>query len=127
MRRYRGRQGLVGSVLVVLIIACLDELFKAVGGNHPSRKQEYHQVYLQSDHWKRVRNTVGQDANWECEVRGCGRYGHNLNAHHLHYRSLGEEREGDVVYVCPYHHKLIHKNNAFNRKGGGIIPAFSYR
>jgi hypothetical protein len=118
MRRYRSNQSVFSAIIALLIT---DWIFRSREGNH----SEY-QGYLQSDHWKRVRNAVGQDANWLCEVKGCGRYGKNLNAHHLHYQSLGEEREGDVVYLCPYHHKMIHKNHAFNKRDGGVIPAFNY-
>ena len=118
MIRYK-RYDPLAAIITLLI---MDWVFKP----RIDRHDEY-QDYLQSDHWKRVRNVVGQDANWLCAVKECSKHGRHLNAHHLHYRSLGEEREGDVVYVCPYHHKLIHKNHAFNRRGGGVIPAFSYR
>ena len=91
-----------------------------------TRKEEYRQ-YLKSDHWKEVRWYVGSMAGWHCEVLGCARHGHNLNCHHITYKNLGDERWGEVVYVCPEHHNLIHKNNAFNMRGGGVIPAFSYR
>lgn len=117
--KYLSNQNVFAAIIALLIT---DWVFRP----KTSHRSTY-QDYLQSDHWKRVRYVVGEEADWHCQVAGCGCYGHNLNAHHLHYRSLGEEREGDVIYVCPRHHKLIHKNNAFNRLGGGIIPAFSYR
>lgn len=115
MRRYRHVDLL--SLFITMLI--MDWVFKP----KESRRSEY-QDYLQSDHWKRVRTVVGQEAGWQCEVKGCNRYGKNLNAHHLHYRSLGEERDGDLVYLCPYHHKLIHKNHAFNKWDGGVIPGY---
>jgi hypothetical protein len=105
------------SAIITLLI--MDWIFKPKN----NRKSEY-QSYLQTDHWKRVRTAVGESAGWRCEVVGCNKYGRNLNAHHFHYKSLWEEREGDVVYVCPYHHKMIHRNHAYNKKSGGVIPAF---
>jgi hypothetical protein len=86
-------------------------------------KTEYH-GYLKSDHWKEVRQYVGSKANWTCEVLGCARNGYNLNCHHLTYKHLGDERWGEVVYVCPEHHHLIHKNHALKMRGGGVIPAY---
>ena len=115
MRRYMSNQTVFSAIVTLLI---MDWVFKP-----RSSKREYGQ-YLQSDHWQRVRDSIGEHANWHCEVAGCARHGHNLNAHHLNYKRVGYEQMGDLVYVCPQHHKLIHKNNAFNKRGGGVIPAY---
>lgn len=104
------------SAIVALLIT--DWVFR------PKYRKDEYGDYLKSDYWKEVRGYVGSKAGWHCEVLGCARHGHNLNCHHITYKNLGDERWGEVVYVCPYHHNLIHKNNAFNMRGGGIIPAY---
>jgi hypothetical protein len=113
MRRYGSNQNVFAAIIALLIT---DWVFRP--------KTEY-RGYLKSEHWKEVRGYVGRQANWTCEVFGCIQHGHNLNCHHLTYKHLGDERWGEVVYVCPQHHDLIHKNYAFNRRGGGVIPAYS--
>jgi hypothetical protein len=116
MKKYRKSNSSVFAAIVALLIT--DWVFRPRSDNN-----EYHDC-LKSDHWKEVRQYVGSKANWNCEVNGCARHGHNLNCHHLTYKHLGDERWGEVVYVCPEHHKLIHKNNAFNKRGGGVIPSY---
>jgi hypothetical protein len=116
MRRYRRNNVNVFSAIIALLIT--DWVFRP-----HDNKSEYH-GYLKSDHWQEVRNYVGRQANWICEVNGCSHHGYNLNCHHLTYKHLGDERWGEVAYVCPEHHNMIHKNYAFNKRGGGVIPAY---
>jgi hypothetical protein len=56
-------------------------------------------TYYQSTHWLRTRGRKLR-ANPDCEL--CG--GWACLVHHLHYRSLGRERNDDLLSVCRRDH-----------------------
>ncbi len=81
-----------------------------------SARQIEYQKYLRSVHWqdRRARRIVL--AEGQCEFRECisggGKWWHGqrctettrLEVHHLHYNSLGAERDGDLEVLCRKHH-----------------------
>lgn len=71
----------------------------------------YHQ-YLASDHWQTRRDAYEKSHERRCAY--CYEYGHHL--HHRTYRNLGEERDGELEWVCGRHHAEI-------TKFGSIQPA----
>lgn len=63
---------------------------------------------LASPAWERTRRACFASRGWNCAV--CGqdwrkRKGGNLQAHHLHYRTLGrEDPTRDLIPLCDAHH-----------------------
>lgn len=66
----------------------------------------YYNVYLKSDHWKKVRQeTLDRDGH-RCVI--CG--GQNsLNVHHLRYDYTGCEYPSDLVTLCEQCHGELHR------------------
>lgn len=64
--------------------------------------------YLNTHHWKKIKEGYIQLYGEKCEV--CGDKGEEL--HHLHYESLGEEAFDDLVLLC----KECHRNEHDNKK-----------
>jgi 5-methylcytosine-specific restriction endonuclease McrA len=59
---------------------------------------------LASPRWRRLRAAVIEEQANVC--LDCGAYTSLLELHHLHYRTLGEERMDDVIALCqPCHRK----------------------
>ena len=74
-----------------------------------SRKEWYHTVYLQSDHWKKTRKTALQRADYKCQL--CGRRNLKLNVHHNNYENLEHEHMSDLIVLCDDCHTIHHKYN----------------
>lgn len=112
----------------------IEELF---GDNHPARAvqeldrawfEEYTQSadskalrqmpykdYLQTDHWKRIRNSMLMLNGARCSGLPCGSgdsfWGggeHMLHVHHLSYKNRGAEKYADLALVCDDCHAAIH-------------------
>jgi hypothetical protein len=79
-------------------------------------KREY-QLYLRSDHWQKTRLRRLTVAGHQCEFKEeTGQYKSyslygprctetaDLEVHHLHYRSLGAEKDEDLEVLCRFHH-----------------------
>ncbi len=65
--------------------------------------------YLNSDHWKRVREQAFKRDGNRCYMCGTGK---NLEVHHRRYDSLGTENEiDDVITVCDDYHTKIHEKD----------------
>lgn len=62
-------------------------------------------VYLESSWWRSKRRQKGKSVNWKCESCLIKRA---TQIHHLHYNSLGCERNSDLEAVCGDCHKLKH-------------------
>jgi hypothetical protein len=79
-----------------------------------------YQRYLQSPTWCVTRQRRLATAGYQCEFRPIVGGEHdrdrypdygdrcletiNLEVHHLHYGTLGEERDGDLEVLCRFHH-----------------------
>ena len=65
-----------------------------------TRTEEYH-AYIRSSEWKALRKKVIEKAGFSCQKCGAFFFGGNgLDVHHLHYRTLFNERPGDLQALC---------------------------
>ena len=67
--------------------------------------EEYRTEYLQSDHWRKVREAALNRAGHRCQV--CNGT-HILDVHHRTYERLGREEPGDLTVLCRRCHGLFH-------------------
>jgi hypothetical protein len=67
---------------------------------------EKRRAYYRSGSWTRRKRRVWRRANGLCESRGCDRLGRDV--HHLTYVRLYNERPGDLVLLCGWHHAVAH-------------------
>lgn len=81
------------------------------------KKRVDYQEYIQSAKWKAFAKKCKALAGWRCDK--CGLFGseHMLNAHHLTYARLGNERITDIQVLCKKCHAEAH----------GIKVELSYR
>ncbi len=71
-------------------------------------------TYLKSKKWQQIRQLKLKLAKYRCAYnkrRNCQGY---LQVHHLHYRNLGNERLGDLMVLCKYHHAKVHGKEYIN-------------
>lgn len=68
-------------------------------------KRMPYQEYLNTDHWKELRNLALKAAKYRCEV--CDSDG-KLNVHHKHYKTRGAESLSDLVVLCHDCHAKFH-------------------
>lgn len=61
--------------------------------------------YIQSDHWKELRETKLMESNGRCQK--CKRTS-NLQVHHLTYDRKGCERLSDLMVLCERCHEKAH-------------------
>lgn len=61
--------------------------------------------YMESPAWREKRDALLREHRHEC---WCCSKKRAVSAHHLHYRTIGAEREGDMVPVCSPCHRTIH-------------------
>lgn len=70
--------------------------------------EEYIQGWIWQDK-KEIYLKARKDNGWPIECLICqGKYG--LQLHHLHYNSLGNERQDDLILVCMKCHQDIHND-----------------
>lgn len=72
---------------------------------HGLTRWEY-KNYLRGKHWKTFRKRMKREKKYECYI--CGTK-HKLQLHHRSYSKLGEESKNQMLWVCQFHHSLIHK------------------
>jgi len=70
-------------------------------------RQAWYKDYLASQVWEKKKKQILRRRPYVCQISWCGRYW-GLQFHHLSYEHLGDEREGDIVILCPLHHWLCH-------------------
>lgn len=75
-------------------------------GTYSDRKEWYRKEYLHSKHWRKTRNKALVKANFRCEQCGSNQ---RLQVHHLTYKRLGNEAQGDLKVLCSNCHRYIHK------------------
>lgn len=87
-------------------------------------KSEYSR-YLASDHWQSFRQELLEENQW-CAKCGLPRwlaaiaYRQDLNVHHKHYRTKGQETEEDVEPLC----KRCHQVETFGASKLPVIEKF---
>lgn len=73
--------------------------------NKNERRVWYHQIYLQSEHWRKTRAEAIVRAGGACEICGCrGR----LEVHHESYKRLWKEIPDDLFVLCDVCHRMYH-------------------
>lgn len=72
---------------------------------HKPSKRNY-ETYLESSHWKNFKKSYYILHEKKCAVCGTKL---NINLHHKHYKSLGEESFDDVIPLCYDHHTRLHE------------------
>jgi hypothetical protein len=63
-----------------------------------------YQKYIQSMDWYQKRKEALAHYGNKCAKDGSGACFGPLQVHHKHYRSLGNEKMGDLVVLCKRHH-----------------------
>jgi len=76
----------------------------------------YKNIYLETDHWKRIVAETAIRADGHCMI--CGQKNLPMNTHHNIYR-LWREKPSDIVYLCYIHHS--HNHDIFQ---AGLIQDF---
>lgn len=65
-----------------------------------------YKVYLNSDHWKKIRASALRRDEYKCQMCGTAK---NLEVHHVRYDSLGTDEEiNDVITLCDDCHTKVH-------------------
>lgn len=64
--------------------------------------------YINSKHWKILRDKIIHRDNNTCQV--CGYYGSKLQVHHLTYDNLYKEKFEDLATLCNDCHSLLHED-----------------
>src|SRR3990167_7159872 len=70
-----------------------------------------YQDYLKSKHWLEFRRKI---LTIRTKCQSCGKSNTRFNIHHKHYKTLGNERNEDVMVSCQNCH-LINHEKKFNR------------
>ena len=71
----------------------------------------YYNFYLYSDHWINLREEILDKHNNTCQQCHKKYKRHQLNVHHLNYKTLGVESEEDFILVCRECHGDYHPNH----------------
>lgn len=69
--------------------------------------------YLQTSHWKRLREEKLSNVGYRCQV--CNRGGRILDVHHRTYERLGQELERDLTVLCRACHSFFHERRRLGR------------
>lgn len=85
---------------------------KRVKLNGSSMKDNWYNEYLKSAHWIAFRRRVKKTRN-KCEKCGSKK---RLNVHHLHYETLWNETEADVLVLCRVCHEIAHNIKVKKKK-----------
>lgn len=71
-----------------------------------SKKKIDYNLYLTTNHWKKVRRKAIKRADYKCQI--CSSRKGTLTVHHNNYECLFWEKPKDVICVCTRCHKTIH-------------------
>lgn len=76
--------------------------------------QKY-QERLNSSEWKKLRTELIAKNNNYCQ--NCKTFfpSYQLNLHHKHYRTVGQETEADLQVICQSCHKKYHKDQDYRK------------
>ena len=67
-------------------------------------RRKYNKDYYYSPEWIHKRNLKLEWGGHKCEKCGSGK---NLQVHHKHYKSFGDEMPWDLIVLCEKCHKDI--------------------
>jgi len=65
----------------------------------------YRNVYLQSDHWQKIKKEALREAKGLCQLCNKDQF---VNVHHRTYENLGHEDIKDVIVLCLDCHSKFH-------------------
>ncbi len=94
----------LSGALVLTILEPRKKRKKKFIYNEPSFTEGY-KTHIKSDDWRIFCNKIKIERGRRCE--DCGSKD-RLHVHHLHYRTLGNEKPEDVRLVCKPCHERIH-------------------
>lgn len=83
---------------------------------------ESYPAYLNSSHWRTVRNRALQRAGWRCKRCGAKR---DLNVHHVSYERLGAELDSDLEVLCFACHNGHHVEASHAEPSGVYVKLVS--
>lgn len=63
--------------------------------------------YLQTEHWKALRQQMLKRARYRCQL--CNRGDVSLHVHHRTYENRGDERYSDLIVLCADCHQTFHE------------------
>lgn len=67
-------------------------------------------AYLHTKHWKTKRRKIYLLRNKTCQMcKKVIKNGESYNVHHKNYNRVGNEKDSDLMLLCPECHKLLHK------------------
>ena len=96
-----------------------EQLQQEIEKHGGSRFKWYNEIYLLSDHWKKLKARKYKQVGRKCEKCDTTK---KLQVHHLEYRSVFDVQLGDLQVLCDDHHKeahgLSHKPAQKKSKGG---------
>lgn len=75
---------------------------------------------LQSPEWRDFATRIKREREWRCQLCYGEHLGDGLQIHHIHYNTLGHERDIDVLCLCKTCHPVademrkLHNNNEGN-------------
>ena len=64
----------------------------------------YNKVYYKSQQWLKIRELLIEWADHKCKKCGSGK---NLQVHHKHYRTFGDEMPWDLIVLCKKCHEDV--------------------
>lgn len=86
------------------------EILETERAKHPhlTRREWYREIYLNSDHWKTLRELAFKAHGRRCER--C-RKSFQIDVHHLTYRNIFDVTAADLQVLCRRCHGKTHKHN----------------
>lgn len=74
-------------------------------------KEEY-RIYLQSDHWKKLRLLKISQVGYKCQDCGVQK---NIQVHHIRYKKIYNVKTNDLRVLCRDCHIKYHENTSFKK------------
>lgn len=78
-----------------------------------------YQEYLKTRHWQIVKYEYRKHHKYQCVM--CLEKDVRLELHHLHYETLGREKDEDLTYLCYKCHNIISKRLEDKKKTNYIL------
>ena len=72
----------------------------------PETRHEQYAEYLESDHWRSLRQWALERASYRCQI--CNTSVLTLHVHHRTYARVGAELPGDLIVLCSECHSTFH-------------------
>lgn len=75
-----------------------------------------YQAYLNSTHWKRLREKILNECDYTCQRCGEKKPRFMLQIHHRNYENVGNEERKDILLVCEECHRKEHFKKKYIRQ-----------